>query len=128
MAKPGKKKRKADDEEVLSDGSSSDWETDEEQLVHVELSGVFQDDLTSKEDRTKFVGLDTDKPVVQIGGQVFEGRYADAVGTSVFFKTSERDQDGVDQVFDRLPTKKVEYFCKTDKKLTLKRVFLKRKA
>ncbi len=30
-------------------------------------------------------------------------------------------------MFDKLPSKQVEYLCKTDKKLVLKRVFLNRR-
>ncbi len=47
------------------------WETEEEELVHVELSGTFQDDIGRQPGiLTKLVGLDTERPIVQIGGQV----------------------------------------------------------
>lgn len=110
------------------DDDDDDWETDDEQLVHVQLSGIFQDDLGRDPSiLTRFVGLDTARPIVQIGDQVFEGKYSHIVGTSVFLRTAARDPERVDPVFDRLPSKRVEYLCKTNKKLTLKRVFLKRK-
>ncbi len=125
------------------------WETEEEELVHVELSGTFQDDIGRQPGiLTKLVGLDTERPIVQIGGQVrdlhfftsvvlyetscslsqvFEGKYVQSAGTSVFLRPSDRDTEGADQVFDKLPSKQVEYLCKTDKKLVLKRVFLNRR-
>ena len=53
-----------------------DWETDDEgdeaadQLVLVELIGTFTDDLVRDPDlRLKFVGLDTARPMVQLGNQ-----------------------------------------------------------
>ena len=53
-----------------------DWETDDEgdeaadQLVLVELIGTFTDDLVRDPDlRVKFIGLDTARPMVQLGNQ-----------------------------------------------------------
>ena len=53
-----------------------EWETDEEgdeaadQLVLVELIGTFTDDLVRDPDiRVKFIGLDTARPMVQLGNQ-----------------------------------------------------------
>ena len=53
-----------------------DWETDDEgdeaadQLVLVELIGTFTDDLVRDPDlRLKFIGLDTARPMVQLGNQ-----------------------------------------------------------
>ena len=116
-------------EEILDD----DWEVVEEQLVHVELSGgIFQDDLKSDPGiATKFVGLDTEQPVVQLGNQVFAGRFEDTIGTSVFFKrepVTAEEAARRDPVFDREAETKVEYVCKTSKKLVLKRIFLNAKS
>lgn len=106
--------------------SESEWETDEEELVHVELSGIFQDDLLKKpEVITKFVGLDTKEPIVQLGNQVFAGSYTEVVGTSVFFQVEDVDEDDeVDPVFGKPSDQKLRYLCKSGKKLVLKRVFL----
>ena len=50
-----------------------EWETDEEgedQLVLVELFGTFTDDLVKDTDLgAKFIGLDTARPMVQLGNQ-----------------------------------------------------------
>jgi general transcription factor 3C polypeptide 6 len=113
---------------VATEDDSDGWETEEEQLVQVELSGFFQDDLSKNPKlHTKFVGLDTEQPVIQLGNQVFAGKYTETIGTTVYFKASRTDSDDVDKadpVFDNKPTEPVEYFCKTDRKLLLKRVFL----
>lgn len=95
-----------------SEGTSGEWELVSEDLVHVELSGIFQEDLKQVQQGNvpvKWVGLDTDQPIVQIGGQVFAGHHESTVGTSVIL-----NQEG-------------DYVCKTDKKLVFKRVFLKPK-
>lgn len=112
--------------------SDSDWETDEEQLVHVHLAGVFQDNDSKKfaPEEAKFIGLDTQEPLVQIGNQVFAGKYQQVLGTSVFFKRkSDEDlnDDQEDPVFDTLPKSELDYLAKTGKKLILKRVFIKEK-
>ena len=113
----------------------------DQELVHVEINGIFQDlqteDGQDLSDISKFIGLDTEQPIVQIGNQVFAGTFEDTIGTSLFF-TLDDDQEeedlpaaaaaaqeeGKERVFDNAPTKRVEYVCKADKKLILKRVFL----
>ena len=109
----------------------SEWETDEEgeQLLQVELSGIFQDDLTKNPNRAaKFIGLDTRQPIVQLGDQVFAGKYKETVGMSVFFKVNEYSGEIVDDpVFSKRPNESLEYHSQTGRKLTLKRVFLNEK-
>lgn len=131
----------------------------EEELVQVEINGIFQDLFKpaaqsvgrdrkgsvkgggpqDQDLRAKFVGLDTQQPIVQIGNQVFAGTYEHTLGTSIFFTlehtspatacpgdSSSGDQSaGHRRVFDNSPAdKRVEYACKANKKLVLKRVFL----
>ena len=49
-----------------------DWEVVDELLVHVEMSGIVQGgSLTDGlRQNSKFIGLDSDRPIVQIGSQV----------------------------------------------------------
>lgn len=127
----------------------------EEELVQVEINGIFQDLFKpaahsrdrkgsvkggpqDQDLRAKFVGLDTQQPIVQIGNQVFAGTYEHTLGTSIFFTlehtspaTASSGESSSDQsadhrkVFDNSPAdKRVEYACKANKKLVLKRVFL----
>lgn len=121
------KKPSRDQQVDFDDG----WETEEEELVHVELSGIFQDDLRRDPDLVcKFIGLDREEPLVQLGNQIFSGRFEDTVGTSVFFKQgviSDEEAAKKDPVFDRSSDNKIDYLCKTDTKLVLKRVFLNAK-
>ena len=115
---------------------NDEWEIVEEQLVHVELSGgIFQDDLSRSSDQgsapfSKFVGLDTAEPFVQLGNQIFVGKYVDSVGTSLFFADDDapRPVEENDPVFNaKAPVTKLKFECKTDKKLVLQRVFLQEK-
>lgn len=134
----------------------NEWEIDSEELLHVEINGIFQDILPSHEsndtsrdssnDFVRFLGLDSSEPIAQIGGiaedereassaAFFSGHYENTVGTSTFFTLEESnlEENGVksDPVFveesEIPPTKKTRYICKADKKLVLKRVFLNKK-
>lgn len=113
--------------------SEEEWITLDEQIVHVELTGLYQDDILSKFADGKgvqFSGLETSEPVLQIGHQVFAGNYVDAVGTSVFIRCREGGFQPLnyDPVFQReLPKTTCSFECMTNKKLLFKRVFLKPK-
>jgi hypothetical protein len=135
---------------------SDEWEVDNEELLHVEINGIFQDILPSHEttsnssddsnDVVRFLGLDSSEPIAQIGGisqdqkevassTFFSGHYENTLGTSTFFtfQESNLEENGIkdDSVFSELsevtPAKRVRYAYKADKKLVLKRVFLNQK-
>ena len=120
--------------------NEEEWVTVEEQLVHIETSGLL---LKSNDQNTDtvigakeihLVGLDTTEPILQIGRQIFAGTYVDAAETSVFFRcrseSTEADHPAaVDPAFPReLPRLTAQLECKTNKKLRFKRIFLKAKA
>lgn len=130
-----------------------EWVIESEELLHVEINGIFQDILPShntknipaqtSDDVVRFVGLDTSEPIAQIGGigegssaAFFSGHYENTVGTSTFFlvEDSDPEENGPksDPVFfedSGIPaSKRVRYSCKADKKLVLNRVFLNKKA
>ena len=70
-----------------------DWDQEEkeqeetEQLVMVELSGILDSDLLSKcENKRKILGIDTERPILQVDNYVFAGEYEDTVGTCVIFE------------------------------------------
>ena len=60
---------------VDKDDDNDEWEVVDELLVHVDLAGIIQGSTTSdgQQLNTKFIGLDTDRPIVQIGSQVKRG-------------------------------------------------------
>lgn len=108
--------------------SDSDYELEEETLLHVEVAGVLQEDLALSPDTPlRFIDLESARPLVQVGNQVFSGAYEHTVGTSLLFRQKENTEP-VDEVFGRhVVSTKVEYLASTQKKLKLKRVFLKAK-
>ena len=121
MSNPVEKRCVNDDE--------GDWEEVEEELIHVEVSGIVQDDLKSNPSSIKkLVGLETVEPVGQIGNLAFLGSYANCVGTSVFFRqATDTESNKKDLVFDDQPDLELKYLCKAEKKLVLRRVFLNAK-
>jgi general transcription factor 3C polypeptide 6 len=115
------------DTAVAGHTEDSDYETDDECLIHVSVSGILQEDLSHlTSEQFSFLDIHSDRPLVTIGNQVFVGEYQDTVGTSVFFTQSE-NTTARDQVFSRKPGIEVKYFNSTRKKLVLKRVFLNKK-
>ncbi|XP_055471889.1 general transcription factor 3C polypeptide 6 isoform X2 [Psammomys obesus] len=62
-------------------------ETEEEQFVLVELSGIIDSDFLSKcENKCKILGIDTERPILQVDSYVFAGEYEDTLGTCVIFE------------------------------------------
>ena len=65
--------KKGCDAAATAESEDCEWETDEEdgeQLVLVEMFGTFTDDLVKDPDlHAKFIGLDTARPMVQLGNQ-----------------------------------------------------------
>ncbi|XP_035420698.1 general transcription factor 3C polypeptide 6 isoform X4 [Cygnus atratus] len=64
-----------------------DEEEVEEQLVMVELSGIIDSDFLEKcENKCKILGIETERPILQVDRYVFAGEYEDALGTCVVFE------------------------------------------
>ncbi|XP_044913851.1 general transcription factor 3C polypeptide 6 isoform X3 [Felis catus] len=62
-------------------------EEEAEQLVLVELSGIIDSDFLSKcENKCKILGIDTERPILQVDSYVFAGEYEDTLGTCVIFE------------------------------------------
>lgn len=100
-------------------------EDEEDFLVYVELEGFVNNNIFSNEElQLDMIGIDTDHPIMQIGGKFYEGTYEDAVGTYMFF---DKDDQPVinDPVFDQVPT--LKYFGKTRKVLKMERIFVKQR-
>lgn len=102
-------------------------QTDEEGLVHVCVSGILQEDLsTLSRDQFSFLDLQSSAPLVTIGSQAFVGTFEDTIGSSVFFSQAPNTVVK-DAVFGKEPATQVAYLASTRKKLQLKRVFLNKK-
>ncbi|XP_067558447.1 general transcription factor 3C polypeptide 6 [Pseudorca crassidens] len=98
-------------------------EEDAEQLVLVELSGIIDSDFLSKcENKCKILGIDTEKPILQVDSYVFAGEYEDTLGTCVIF------EENVEHVDAEGNNKTVlKYKCHTMKKLSMTRTLLTEK-
>ncbi|XP_068933145.1 general transcription factor 3C polypeptide 6 isoform X3 [Petaurus breviceps papuanus] len=71
-------------------------EEEEEQLVMVELSGIIDSEfLTRCGNKCKILGIDTERPILQVDSYVFAGEYEDTLGTCVVFEENT-DQGGVE--------------------------------
>ncbi|XP_059556683.1 general transcription factor 3C polypeptide 6 isoform X2 [Myotis daubentonii] len=94
----------------------------EEQLVLVELSGIIDSDFLSKcENKCKILGIDTERPILQVDSYVFAGEYEDTLGTCVIFEENvEHDAEGNNKTV-------LKYKCHTMKKLSMTRTLLTEK-
>jgi len=107
--------------------SDSDYEVEESVVVHVEAAGVIKEDLhLTPTTQISFIEVDSEAPLVQIGGHVYLGSYQDTAGTSLLFTQHQAPvTDQVDPVFGHHVPSRVKFLDSTRKKLKLKRVFLK---
>lgn len=120
----------------------------EECFVYVDLDTKLLDDQLSKSNaKMKFLGIDTENPIMQINNQLFKGnetfgitsnRFTDnavysigsyeySMGTHCFFTESKKPGGGEDACFQELPKTMYDYFAKTNKVLRMKRIFVKEK-
>lgn len=89
----------------------------------VELSGIIDSDLLLKcENKCKILGIDTERPILQVDSYVFAGEYEDTLGTCVIF------EENVEHVDTESSNKTVlKYKCHTMKKLSMTRTLLTEK-
>lgn len=101
---------------------SDDEYEEEEHLVSVELTGILDSDILEKcNNKCKILGINTEKPFLQVDKYVFAGEYEDALGTCVIF---EEILDHGDADHSK---PKLKYKCHTVKKLNMTRTFLTEK-
>ncbi|XP_074224585.1 general transcription factor 3C polypeptide 6 [Camelus bactrianus] len=104
-------------------GEADEEEEEAEQLVLVELSGIIDSDFLSKcENKCKILGIDTERPILQVDSYVFAGEYEDTLGTCVIFEETveHADAEGNNKTV-------LKYKCHTMKKLSMTRTLLTEK-
>ncbi|XP_062981817.1 general transcription factor 3C polypeptide 6 isoform X2 [Elgaria multicarinata webbii] len=86
----------------------------EEQLVMVELSGIIDSDFLEKcENKCKILGIDTERPILQVDRYVFAGEYEDTLGSCIVFEENkDHDAEGNQKL-------QLKYKCHTMKKLNM---------
>ncbi|KAM3927521.1 general transcription factor 3C polypeptide 6 [Leptodactylus fuscus] len=108
--------------ESLPSNDDDEEEEEEEQLVLVELTGIIDSDILEKcDNKCKILGINTEKPFLQVDKYVFAGEYEDALGTCVIFEEIPDQGDG------ESTKPKLKYKCHTVKKLNMTRTFLTEK-
>ncbi|XP_034847725.1 general transcription factor 3C polypeptide 6 isoform X2 [Mirounga angustirostris] len=111
----------AAEERVREDREEEEEEA--EQLVLVELSGIIDSDFLSKcGNKCKILGIDTERPILQVDSYVFAGEYEDTLGTCVIFEENveQGDAEGSSKTV-------LKYKCHTMKKLSMTRTLLTEK-
>ncbi|XP_008704439.2 general transcription factor 3C polypeptide 6 [Ursus americanus] len=111
----------ATEERIREDGEEEEEEA--EQLVLVELSGILDSDFLSKcENKCKILGIDTERPILQVDNYVFAGEYEDTLGTCAIFEENVEhgDTEGSNKTV-------LKYTCHTMKKLSMTRTLLTEK-
>ncbi|XP_025921307.1 general transcription factor 3C polypeptide 6 isoform X1 [Apteryx rowi] len=112
--------------EAMEEGERTEEEEEEEeveeQLVMVELSGIIDSDFLEKcENKCKILGIETERPILQVDRYVFAGEYEDTLGTClVFEENAEHDAEGNQKL-------QLKYKCHTMKKLNMTRTLLTEK-
>lgn len=100
-------------------------ETVEERYILVEFAGNTGSDALNQENMSiKVLGVETEKPIIKIGNQLYEGKYYDTIGTELFFTEAEGEPPS-DTLFDAKLEKKLEFYGKTNTKLVVSRAFAK---
>lgn len=102
---------------------------EEETLVLVELHGVIDSEIFTQDSFSKFkvLAVDSERPVLQVENFIFSGEYEHTLGTAVFFEEEEKRLK-CDPVFCKKPPRMLRYACSTNKKLSMKRVFVSEKS
>ncbi|CAO1413132.1 unnamed protein product [Diamesa serratosioi] len=109
-------------EEENPEQNNSDYE-EEEFLVYVDIDSAVSKNLIEDPNcEIKVIGLESDKPVLQINNKIFEGEYENSLGTHVFFEHDKETKS--DPIYSHCET--YYKFCeKTNKVLKMARVSIK---
>ncbi|CAH8661052.1 unnamed protein product [Schistosoma haematobium] len=116
---------------------SDDWEIINEEVLYVDCQGLLEDDILTPSSVIRLVDIESDKPLMQVGPAVFEGRYEDTVGTYLFFENNSTLNNTLPiEGASLAPARKMDdqtsqhtttYVAKSSKSLTFQRIFLKAK-
>ncbi|KAJ2946546.1 hypothetical protein O0L34_g12601 [Tuta absoluta] len=97
-------------------------DSEEEILVYAEFNvneGVDIDQYRS----IHVLGIDGNNPIIQADESFFTGKFANPLGTYMFFEEDPQPQS-VDPLFDKLPEKSLKYLCKTNKLLNMEHAYV----
>jgi len=107
--------------------SDSSDEIVEEVLVYADFdSALDHDNMFQSNSLFKVIALDSDEPFLQIGTQMYSGKWQDSVGEHLFFEPEEAPPPS-DPIFSDVSTTQLNYKYKTRKCLDLSRIFINKK-
>ncbi|VDM30433.1 unnamed protein product [Hydatigera taeniaeformis] len=124
------------------EGGENEWEVVNETLVYADCVGAVESELMESGKSVLLVDLDAESPLIQIGPAIFQGTYADCLGTNLIFEKHHPDPENTQPSMKTIARPSIEifasraknsvrpyftYFGKTSKNLNLQRVFLKPK-
>lgn len=104
---------------------SEEWE-EQELLVYLDFNSKIDDDIIDMEKEFKIIGLDSDNPILQVSNQVYSGEWKDSLGTQVILE-EDKNPPRSDPLFSEVPQTYLKYMCKTDKVLSMSRIFVSSK-
>ena len=91
----------------------------------VEFAGNTGSDALNQENISiKILGIEKDKPIIQIGNQLYEGKYYESLGTEMFVREVEAGPPS-DTLFDVKLKQKLEFYGKATTKLVVSRAFVR---
>lgn len=103
--------------------SRKEVEEEEEILIYMDFNTKLDDNFFANEKEFKIIGLDEERPILQLGNQVFHGEWRDTMGTHIFLEES-KTSPVYDPIFSDSPDLHMQYACKTDKVLHMSRIFV----
>lgn len=103
-----------------------DSDEEQETLVYMDFNTKIDSNCFTPENDFKLIGLDEEKPILQFGRQIFQGKWSDTNGTHVFLEETNATPQ-YDRTFSEIPEIHMSYACKTDKVLHMERIFVKPK-
>lgn len=133
--------------EVSSINENSSSSTEEEFLVYVDFEGnLLSNDLDDSNMDIHIIGIDSENPVIEINGKIFEGNYNNlnnffkfhniiscflgsydfSVGTNVFLEIDDNPSP-LDPLYDLCPKEMYKLHTKTNKVLKMRRMLIESK-
>uniref|UniRef100_A0A1B6I6Y9 Transcription factor TFIIIC triple barrel domain-containing protein n=1 Tax=Homalodisca liturata TaxID=320908 RepID=A0A1B6I6Y9_9HEMI len=113
-------------EKSLQELNENDDFEEEEILVYAEFDSVLDESMLQETSLFKIIALDSDEPFLQIGTQMYCGKWLDSVGTHLFFEPEEAPPP-LDPVFSNALDCLLNFKFKTRKCLELSRIFINKK-
>ncbi|XP_055548977.1 uncharacterized protein LOC129732275 [Wyeomyia smithii] len=107
------------------DHSDDDEYIEEEMLLFVDFDKfISQDELTDSNVKIKFVGIETETPIIQVNNDVYQGSYDFALGTNVFLEEDTEAKKSIDPLYSPDPARVFKYSGQSNKVLKMQRIFV----